>query len=204
MARIDGPSLGLVAAGIVFGYAGFKGYSIPQTVQDIVTGKSPAGQPVAKPITGTAAGVTGASSATGEAIAQDALQYKGAGYVWDGAPANGPGQWDCSSFCNWVIGHDEKLAIPGFAAGTYTGAEHGPSSFIWAAWNGCTTIGHTAAVSQAGDLCIWMSLVGHIGIATGGGQMISAENPTDGTQVSDIDGFDNGLLIIRRLKAAGG
>lgn len=204
MGRVDGISLGAVAAGAVFTYAGLKGYSIPHTIQDIVTGKSPAGQDQAAPITGAAFVTQGAGIATaaGSAIANDALQYQGAGYVWGGAPARGVGNWDCSSFANWTVGHDEGLAIPGYPAGTYDGTAHGPVTLEWLIWSGCVTIGHQGSAAQAGDLCVWQT---HMGIATGGGQMISAQNPQGGTRVSGIDGFITGeLLYVRRLRAAAG
>ncbi len=208
---VNGAGLAAVAAGSVFVYAGLKGYSITQSFQDVLLGKSPARQNVANPI-GDTSGVaqsgitqTGPSSATGAAIAQAALQYKGHPYCFggaQGAPSQGcpAGTWDCSSFVNWVLGHDMKLDIPGFPGGSYNGDSHGPSSFTYAAWDGCVTIGHDASVTQAGDLCIWMNAVGHIGIAIGGGQMISALDPTDGTLVTPITGTASGIFLARRLK----
>jgi|SRR5271166_1209227 len=204
MARVDGVALGCLSAGIVIGYAGIKGYSIPQTIQDIVTGKSPLKQAQVNQIvpSGIGAGLSGGTvipgaSATGEAIAQDALHYQGVNYVWAGATPDG---WDCSGMANYVIGHDEGMAIPGYPGGTFTGASHGPSTIVWLAWSGCTTIGHSGAAAAAGDLCVWQT---HMGIALGGGQMISAQTPASGTQVSGIDGFIPGeLLFVRRLNAA--
>jgi len=52
---VNGPALGAVAAGIVAVYAGIKGYSIPRTIQDIVSGKSPAKQAQAAEIASPAA-----------------------------------------------------------------------------------------------------------------------------------------------------
>ena len=40
-AKINGSAVGVIAAGFVFLYAGIKGFSIPQTIQSIVQGKSP-------------------------------------------------------------------------------------------------------------------------------------------------------------------
>ena len=48
--------------------------------------------------------------ASGQAIASDALRYKGAPYKWGGAMPSG---WDCSGFVNYVIGHDLGMTIPG-------------------------------------------------------------------------------------------
>jgi hypothetical protein len=44
VAKLNGVALGTMLAGGVFLYAGIKGYSIPQTVQAVITGKKPAGQ----------------------------------------------------------------------------------------------------------------------------------------------------------------
>ena len=208
MAKVDGISLGLVAAGSLFAYAGLTGKSIPKALQAVVQGQSPATAPQSNPITGAAGGTVvpdnpaGASSATGSQIATDALAYQGHCYYFGGAPGtDGKSCWDCSSFVNWVIGHDLRLAIPGYAAGAYDGSAHGPNSFEWAAWTGCTTIGSDPAAAESGDLCIWMNAVGHIGIATGNGQMVSALDPTDGTLVTPITGAASGVFLVRRLKA---
>jgi cell wall-associated NlpC family hydrolase len=201
--RINGLALGSVAAGSVFLFAGIKGYSVTQTLQVIVSGRSPAGQAQVNPISGTpplAASASGnLGSGTGAAIAADALKYAGRfPYAWGGAPASGSS--DCSGFCNWVIGHDQGLAIPFYKVGGYNGSSHGPATMTWLAWAGCTTVSHSGADAVPGDLCIWQT---HMGIAIGGGQMISAQNPQSGTQVSGIDGFVPELLFIRRLRAVG-
>jgi len=204
---VPGVALALVAAGGVLVYSGVENTSVAGVLRSLSKGKAPQPGPFPAGGGGTPgvaqAGTepTGPGSATGAAIAQDALQYKGAGYVWAGAPAQGIGHWDCSSFVNWVCGHDLGLAIPEFPAGTYDGSSHGPSSFTWAAWTGCVTVGNDAAQAQAGDLCIWMNAVGHIGIAIGGGQMISALDPSDGTQVTPISGTASGVFLVRRIKA---
>jgi cell wall-associated NlpC family hydrolase len=203
--RISGIALGSIAAGTVFVFAGIKGYSVAQTLQVIISGKDPRQQAQANPIGGTpltAPGIPGGigslGNGSGAAIAQDALRYKGAGYVWAGKPAQGIGIWDCSSFSNWVIGHDNGLAIPGWGAGKYDGSTHGPPTMIWLAWAGCTTVGHDGNQAQAGDLAIWQT---HMGICVGPNQMISAQSSATGTQVSAINGFIPEVLFIRRLKA---
>lgn len=120
-------------------------------------------------------------------IAGDALRYKGAGYTYGGAPAAGIGHWDCSSFISWVLGHDLKMAIPGIAAGAYTGTSHGPVVLDYASWNGAST---TKSPSR-GDLVIWPGLgaTGHIGIFLQDNQMISALNHAYGTAVTPIQGY---------------
>jgi cell wall-associated NlpC family hydrolase len=50
-------------------------------------------------------------------------------------------------------------------------------------------------VAQAGDLCCWQT---HIGICTGSGQMISAQDPALGTGVSNIE-LAGEILFVRRI-----
>src|ERR1700749_518563 len=116
------------------------------------------------------------------AIVSDALKYQGAGYVFGGAP--GPsraGPWDCSSFCNAVIGRDLDMAIPGYAAGDYHGQAHGPVVSPWAKWDGAVTLG-SGQLPTAGDIVVWNGIgaSGHMGIALGPNQMISALDTEEG------------------------
>lgn len=199
---VSGTAVAATAAGALLIWSGLKGASVSQALRSVLSGKKPSAANV-NPISGAAepgipGGLGSLGSGSGASIAADALQYQGAGYVWGGAPANGSGNWDCSSFCNWVIGHDEGLAIPGYGAGKYNGSVHGPTTLVWLAWAGCTTVGHDGAVAQAGDLAIWQT---HMGICTGPNEMISAQNPQSGTAVSPINGFIPELLFIRRLDA---
>lgn len=202
-ARINGPALGAVFAGTVFAYAGLKGKNLPAAFQAIVTGKSPATAPAANQIAGTPPGSVVPSSTgflgigSGAAIAADALRYNGMRYIWGGKPLIDGGT-DCSGLANLVVGHDEGLAIPFFKAGGYDGTQHGPPTMVWLAWGGCDTIGHDGNLAQPGDLAVWQT---HMGICLGPNQMISAQNPTDGTRISGINGFINEVLFIRRLKA---
>jgi hypothetical protein len=62
---VSGAALGAIAAGTVFTYAGLKGYSIPQTIQDIVTGKSPARQAQVTPVGTPASAGSAAPPASG-------------------------------------------------------------------------------------------------------------------------------------------
>jgi NlpC/P60 family len=154
---------------------------------------------------------TQAAAATygGSQIAQDALKYVGHCYSYGGAPGtNGQGCWDCSSFCNWVIGHDLSLPIPGYAPGAYNGSVHGPPTGSWIVWTGCSTVGDSASDADVGDLLVWET---HMGIATGGGNMVSALNANLGTlQTTIADGAPTGeILVVRRMNgvspgAAGG
>ena len=205
--RLDGLSLGMLGAGGLLAYACIRGKSIPGAFTALIQGQSPSTAAKANPI----AQVTQVSAATadvsgnlgngsGGEIAADAIKYVGHAYVFGGAPGPaGNNPWDCSSFCNWVIGHDVGLAIPLIKAGGYDGTSHGPPTTAWFVWPGCVTIGTDPAQAEPGDLAIWD--IHHMGICLGPDQMISAENPSAGTQVSAITGFSSGAFAIRRLKA---
>ena len=205
--------LAAIGVGSIFLYAGIKGKSIPEAFRAVISGKSPSSVPATDLIEGSppesilnvGESVGGFGSGSGGSIAAAALRYKGTGYVWGGAPAHnlgpaGIGDHDCSSLANWVVGHDMKLAIPTYAAGTYDGSSHGPPTTVWLIWTGCTTVSNKAVDAQPGDLCVWQT---HMGIATGGGNMVSALNTSKGTQETTIQGGAPGgeLLFVRRLKS---
>jgi peptidoglycan DL-endopeptidase CwlO len=186
----------------VFTYAGLKGYSIPATIQDIVTGRNPSKQSQVAPV-GTpqaAPGATGTpASTTTSTIANDALRYQGHPYVYGGAPGtSGTAGWDCSSFCNWVLGHDLGMTLPGETSPGYTGTSHGPTTLSYLGWSQAQTVGHTPGAAQAGDLCVWQT---HMGIALGSGQMISALNESLGTRQTSIEAGAPGaeFLFVRRV-----
>ena len=207
-------TLGVLAGGIVMAWAGVSNLSPVTVIKNLLTGKNPSAN------AGNDAGInttaytsntdyngdspvsaSGSNGPLGQAIATDALRYQGAGYVWGGAPAKGIGNWDCSSFCNWVIGHDEGLAIPLYKAGSYNGSSHGPATGVWLVWTGAVTIDTKDAA--AGDLAVWET---HMGIVVSNTEMISALDPSSGTQVTT---FANGapfgeVMVIRRLKVVAG
>ena len=198
----------VAGGGAVFLWSGFKGKKVSLAMRDLISGKNPETELEANPIltSPTAYGYGGAAvpaspSATveGQGLATDAEQYKGAGYVWGGAPAKGVGNWDCSSFMNWVIGHDMGLAIPLYKAGTYSGSSHGPATGVWLVWTGAFNINRNDAAP--GDLCVWQT---HMGMCVDAGQhMISALDPSLGTQITTINGGAPPAekLFVRRLKA---
>jgi cell wall-associated NlpC family hydrolase len=133
-------------------------------------------------------GSTGSTGGTNSEIANDALKYVGGKYVWGGAVSTAKGSQpmsDCSGFVNAVLGRDLGKAIPGYAAGQFNGGSHGPSTLSYLAWSGATTVSGGASAAQAGDLLCWAS---HIGIALGGGQMVSALDTADGVKQTDIPG----------------
>jgi uncharacterized protein YjbJ (UPF0337 family) len=128
--------------------------------------------------------VTTTTLASNPQIASDALNYEGHSYTYGGVPGtSGKNGWDCSSFCNWVIGHDLGGAIPGFAAGSYSGATHGPNTLSWLTTSLATGISQSQL--QPGDLIVWQT---HMGICIGNSNMISALNAQMATAVTTISG----------------
>jgi cell wall-associated NlpC family hydrolase len=198
---VPGVPLALVAGGGVLIYSGVENRPVADIFRSLAAGRPPQPGPFpAGPLIVSPDSPSG-GTATGQQIAADALAYQGHCYTYGGAPGtDGTGCWDCSSFCNWVIGHDLGLAIPGFAGGTYTGATHGPPTGAWLLWTGVTRI--RVADAGAGDVFCWQT---HMGIATGPDSMISAEDPQNGTRVAtgNIATFMPGeVLFVLRLKAA--
>src|ERR1700678_2800669 len=99
-----GAPLAYAAVGGLMLFSGIKGATWEDTSQAVLTGNltvtntEPLSNPDATPVTaGTVMG-----SASGTAIANDALQYVGHAYVYGGAPgSNGKNPWDCSSFTSY-------------------------------------------------------------------------------------------------------
>jgi cell wall-associated NlpC family hydrolase len=210
MAKIPGLPVAFVVIGGVLVWSGIENQPVTAIFRSLASGKAPAkGAPetfatAASATAGVTPGVPGGTASlgtgSGAAIAARAETYAGRfPYVWGGAPASGGS--DCSGFANWVIGHDEGLAIPSWKAGGWAGTVHGPTTVSWLAWTGCTTVGHDGNAAQPGDLAVWQT---HMGICLGPNQMISAQDPQNGTQISAINGFIPEILFIRRLRAVSG
>ena len=204
---ISGIGLAYATAGGVLVWSGLKGESVARTLREIVRGQQPSGtneQPVstsAGPAVASAdaAGSGGGTVATSSTIANDAQKYEGHAYRYGGAPGpDGKNPWDCSSCVNWVLGHDFGMVLPGASKPGYDGSSHGPNTVMYLAWGRARTVSHKAADAQAGDLCVWQT---HMGIALGGGQMISALNERLGTRVTTIAGGAPGgeVLFVRRI-----
>jgi cell wall-associated NlpC family hydrolase len=199
----------LTGAGAIVAVAGVKGWGVGATLRDIISGKSPAKNPVlANTITG-ASYPAAAASAFGYGAAAGALAGAAGGlsgiaesligfpYKWDGSPATGVA--DCSSLMNWCVGHLGGRAIPGYKAGTYDGTEHGPNTVLWLAWFGTGLSRVSRANAQPGDLAIWQT---HMGMITGTDQMVSDLNPSLGTRQTTIaEAAPPGeILFVGRLK----
>lgn len=203
---IDGVALAVGGVGALLLWSGFAGKGVLAGVQGLIKGIAPADIPAANAIAAppapvvTPGGAATGGTVAGESLAADAEKYIGTGYVFGGAPAKGSGNWDCSSFVNKVVGIDNGLAIPGYAAGTYKGTSHGPTALVWSLSPLATTIGSNGVNALPGDLCCWQT---HVGIAIGGGVMVSARSTKSGTGKSTINDVKiaGEHLTIRRLKA---
>lgn len=135
-----------------------------------------------------------------------AFQFSSIGHAYEFGGAPGPyGQepWDCSSDQNFGWAVVGGQAIPDFPKGTYDGSEHGPSTVGWLDSQGTLTAAVPRELAQEGDLAVWYT---HMGYCINDMEMISAQNPTDGTQKSLIDGFipDETLTILRVLAVTPG
>lgn len=209
---LSGLGLAYATAGGILLWSGIRGETVGQTVRELARGNQPSGlnqEPVntsAGPAA-TSAGSGGAGGAgstpTDSEIANDAQRYAGHAYLYGGAPGpDGSRPWDCSSFANWVLGHDLGMILPGASSGGYSGTSHGPNTTLYLAWGRAKTVSHSAADAQAGDLCVWQT---HMGIALGGGRMISALNESLGTRITSIAGGSppGEVLFVRRVVVTG-
>jgi cell wall-associated NlpC family hydrolase len=192
---MEGKTLAVAFAGGVILYSAIKGKKVTGALKDILGGKNPDAAGNTSITDPTSTLTLDATTGGAGGIAGDATAYIGHSYSYGGYEAD-PSGWDCSSFVNWVVGHDAGMAIPGYAAGTYQGTSHGPATIAWLAWNGTTTIAE--ANIQSGDLCVWET---HMGICTGGGNMISALNPSLATRITTISGAapPGEVLVCKRL-----
>jgi cell wall-associated NlpC family hydrolase len=131
----------------------------------------------------------------GPAIAADAQRYVGAGYVY-GGNASKVGDWDCSSFVSYVLGHDLGLGLPGggqWGQPGYPPSVHGPTTLNYMLFGQ----GIPLSEVRAGDLVV--STV-HMGIATGPTTMVSAQDPQQGTGPGEFPtGFPGGPPVYRRI-----
>lgn len=196
---ILGVGLYLVWFGVHYWESDVKWPSDP--VKAILTGKPlPDSQPVV-PDVGAAVGqvptgITQIVKGGAEAsiwpgiVARDS----GKGYVW-GGKADVPGDWDCSSAVSFWLGHDFGIApLPGggkYGDPGYPPHAHGPGSTDYMLWG----TGVNAAQAQIGDLVVSTE---HIGVYLGGGQMLSARDPQEGTGVGPVNPFPGGTPVYRR------
>lgn len=119
---------------------------------------------------------TAPASATGQALADYALQFQGYPYV---AGGNTPSGWDCSGFVQWVF------AQFGISLPHYSGAQMSVG----------TAVGSIAEAAP-GDIIVNTQ---HAAIYIGNGMVINALNPAQGTQVTSLAVFSGGYAIRRVL-----
>ncbi|WP_298591246.1 C40 family peptidase [uncultured Kocuria sp.] len=130
---------------------------------------APADQAPAPQQSAATSSVTPQSTATTElapaagGIVGTAMQGVGTGYVWGGTSF---GAWDCSGFTGWVYAQN-GIDIPRTSSQQIAAAT--PTS-----------------TPQPGDL-VSQNGGNHIGIYIGGGKMVSALNPTQGTFVHSVN-----------------
>lgn len=190
---INGVALSSVAIGSVFLWSGVKGWNVSRTFGEIISGKRPAGSNE-NLLTDPNSIRSNVIGFTASGVANAALQYQGHAYSYGGAPGkNGTNPWDCSSFVNWVVGHDSHKAIPGYGPGQYDGSVHGPPTGSWLAWMNHIPEGQ----AQAGDIVVSAT---HMGIVIGPNQMVSALNSKLGTRITPIAGYFSGPIFYGRLK----
>ena len=142
--------------------------------------------------TGPAA--TSPASGGGDRIAAQSLKYIGAGYVF-GGPADRVGNWDCSSFVSFILGHDLGLPLPGGKWGDpgFPPHAHGPATGNY------MMFGKPVAASQVrkGDLIVSAE---HMGIVVAPGTYMSAKTPALGTGLGlYTKGFPGGAPVFRRV-----
>lgn len=207
--RINGFTVGYTAVGGIVLWSGMKGASLSDTFQALLKGQAPpSGETIGTPQLNILdnAGGSGSPSPGGSPsssnIVNDARTYIGNRYVWGGTPGTQVGHdngTDCSGFVNMVIGRDLGGAIPGYKAGQYKGATHGPVTGQWLLWGGAKTV----SSAQPGDLACWLT---HIGIFTDNGQhVISALDTKSGVVETTLAGAtpSGEKLTIRRLSNMG-
>ena len=119
---------------------------------------------------------TAPASATGQALADYALQFQGYPYVSGG---NTPSVWDCSGIVQWVF------ALFGVSLPHYSGAQMSVG----------TAVGSIAEAAP-GDIIVNTQ---HAAIYIGNGMVINALNPAQGTQVTSLAVFSGGYAIRRVL-----
>lgn len=119
---------------------------------------------------------TAPASATGQALADYALQFQGYPYVPGG---NTPSGWDCSGFVQWVFAQF-GVSLPHFS-----GAQMSVG----------TAVGSIAEAAP-GDIIVNTQ---HAAIYIGNGMVINALNPAQGTQVTSLAVFSGGYVIRRVL-----
>lgn len=122
----------------------------------------------------TGSNVSTQSNHSASGIVGTAYEGIGGAYVWGGT---GFKAWDCSGFVQWVYAQN-GVQLP---------------RTTWAQF----AAGHATSNPQPGDL-VSQNGGSHVGIYIGNGQMISALNPSQGTQVHSVNAMQvDGFYSVR-------
>lgn len=146
---------------------------------------------------GMAAGAGAVAEAMGApgSISGDAQKYIGAGYVF-GGPADKPGNWDCSSFASYVLGHDLGHVLPGgghYGDAGYPPHTHGPTTLSYMLYG--TAVSRSQI--QPGDIIVSSE---HMGFVISETQYVSARTPAKGVGIDNLsDPFPGGSPVFRRV-----
>ena len=137
-------------------------YQAPVAAQPAALAPAPQQSAATSSVTPQSTATTELAPAAG-GIVGTAMQGVGTGYVWGGTSF---GAWDCSGFTGWVYAQNgidiPRTSFQQIAAATPT------------------------SNPQPGDL-VSQNGGNHIGIYIGGGKMVSALNPTQGTFVHSVN-----------------
>lgn len=170
--------------------AALKG--VVTSAEAAATATASAGGGISNQPTGPAAGSTG--SVTGTEIAAKALKYIGSSYVF-GGKADRVGNWDCSSFVSFILGHDLGYKLPGGKWGDsgFPPHAHGPTTVQY------MMFGKPIAASKVekGDIVVSSE---HMGIVVAPHTYMSAKTPVLGTGLGDYTkNFPGGTPVFRRV-----
>ena len=137
-------------------------YQAPVAAQPAAPTPAPQQSAATSSVSPQSTAITEIAPAAG-GIVGTAMQGVGTGYVWGGTSF---GAWDCSGFTGWVYAQNgidiPRTSFQQIAAATPT------------------------SNPQPGDL-VSQNGGNHIGIYIGGGKMVSALNPTQGTFVHSVN-----------------
>lgn len=137
-------------------------YQAPVAAQPAAPTPAPQQSAATSSVSPQSTAITEIAPAAG-GIVGTAMQGVGTGYVWGGTSF---GAWDCSGFTGWVYAQN-GIDIPRTSSQQIAAAT--PTSN-----------------PQPGDL-VSQNGGNHIGIYIGGGKMVSALNPTQGTFVHSVN-----------------
>ena len=172
---VSGAAVAIMAIGGVAIWSGLNNVPFLDAVRSLAKGQAPTPnrKPGFQPLTAdTTTGISGATgAATGNAIVDEAMKWKGTKYVYGGChgcTACHPGQGvDCSSFVTWVMK----------AVGCYAGKCSMVAGSSMLAWGKRIN----ASDVQPGDVVLWVGK--HCGIVTDPSKQMMIAAPHTGDVV---------------------